>query len=236
MPYDSEDRNVSDAIERIMKQLDRLGKKDQGDCEKGGCPVDSTSNALVVAPGNCNQDPSGYGGDPRNTYREIRRYLLSKAIDTRIFSFGSIPVPLAVTEARKSLPTIAVDIGTLDNCFFFEMRKVIEVGDEGERVNVMVIMVRLFFEGGQTSSNFWVQIVLNHHRDAVLELNQVYNRLIPTLTSAYWTQPTVGREGCRVTYFEKRFTDVQSFKHEFNKLHSTFRSNGLTGSFLEPHV
>jgi hypothetical protein len=233
MPSDG--RDLNDIIKEIEDKLADLQRQKDRD-SKGGCLTDPPSNALVVVPGYSSQDPSGYGGDPRNTYREIRRYLLSKGVDTRIFSFGTIPIPLAVTESRKSLPTIAVDIGTLDNCFFFELRKVIEVGDDGERVNVMVLMVRLFFEGGQAGSNFWVQIVLNHHRDAVLELNQIYSRLIPTLNSAYWVQPTVGRECCRVTYFEKRFTDVLSFKHEYNKLHSSFRSDGLTGSYLEPHV
>jgi len=235
MPRNSGD--INDMIKQIEEKIAELERQKGSDSnDRGGCPTDPPSNAMVVAPGYNNQDQSGYGGDPRNSYREIRRYLLSKGIDTRIFSFGTIPIPMAVNESRKSLPTLAVDIGTLDNCFFFELRKVIEVGDEGERVNVMVLMTRLFFEGGQASSNFWVQIVLNHHRDAVLELNQIYSKLIPTLTSAYWTQPTVGREGCRVTYFEKRFTDVLSFKHEYNKLHSSFRSDGLTGSYLEPHV
>lgn len=229
-------RNTDD-INEMMKHIeDKIAELErQNHPGKGGCPIDPPSNALVVVPGYSNQDPSAYGGDPRNTYREIRRYLLSKGIDSRIFSFGTIPIPMAVNESRKSLPTIAVDIGTLDNCFYFELRKMIEVGDEGENVNALVLMVRLFFEGGQASSNFWVQIVLNHHRDAVLELNQLYSKLIPTLTSTYWAQPTVGREGCRVTYFEKRFTDVLSFKHEYNKLHSSFQSDGLTGSCLQPH-
>ena len=97
----------------------------------------------------------------------------------------------------------------------------------------MVLMFRVFYEGGQQSNNFWVQIVLNHHRDAVLELNQIYNDIIPALTGGFWSQPTVGREGCRVTYFEKRYSEVSDFKHEFTELYDGFRRNGLSGSYIQ---
>jgi len=80
-------------IEEKIAELERQKGSDSND--RGGCPTDPPSNAMVVAPGYNNQDQSGYGGDPRNSYREIRRYLLSKGIDTRIFSFGTIPIPMA---------------------------------------------------------------------------------------------------------------------------------------------
>ena len=232
--------SMEDEINGILRRLEKIGKCDTGkgssydETSKGSCS--NPSNALVVVPGYGGNDTSGYGGDPRNSYREVRRYLLGKGIDTRMFSFGQIPIPIAISESRKSLPTVATDLGTLDNCFFFDLRKVIEVGDNGEKVNAMVFMVRFFFEGGQASSNFWVQIVLNHHRDAVLELNQIYSRAIPALNSSYWTQPTVGREGSRVTYFEKRYTDVLDFKHEFGKLLVAFKEEGLTGDNLPLHA
>jgi hypothetical protein len=173
-----------------------------------------------------------YGGDPRNSYREMRRYLLTIGIDTRIFTFGTIPLPMAINESCKSLPSITLDLGTLDNCFHFELRKIIEPGVR-EKVNSQVLLVRVFFEGGQQANTFWVQIVLNHHRDSVMELSRIYNKIIPNLTSAGWSQPTVGREGCQVTYFEKRFVDVSDFKHEFTDLYDGFRADGITGSYLE---
>lgn len=197
--------------------------------------VSKPSNSIVVAPPGKILDDSAFGGDPRNSYRELRRYLLDIGIDSRIFSFGSIPIPLAITESRKSMPTIAVDIGSFDNCFFFEMRKVIESGSFGEKVNTLVIMFRVFFEGSQDSSNFWVQAVMNHHRDAILELNRIYRKVIPSLISNAWTQPTAGRESTRVTYLEKRFTDVTEFKHEFNTMHRMYREHGMRGNNIEPH-
>ena len=224
-------------ISDILRRLDKLWDHDKCDVKKAGTydETSKASDALVVVPGYGGKDISGFGGDPRNTYREVRRYLLGKGIDTRMFSFGQIPIPIAIAESRKSLPTIATDLGTLDNCFFFDLRKVVEVGDDGEKVNALVYMVRFFFEGGQASNKFWVQIVLNHHRDAVLELNQLYCKAIETLNSSYWTQPTVGREGSRVTYYEKQYSNLLDFKHEFNKLLTSFKSDGLTGDNLPLH-
>ena len=230
--------NSRQTLEEIIRRLSQIEKYDKCEVQKGG-EYDETSkasDALVVIPGKVGNDISEYGGDPRNTYREVRRYLLGKGIDTRMFSFGQIPIPIAITESRKSLPTIATDLGTLDNCFFFDLRKVIEVGDNSEKVNAMVYMVRFFFEGGQASNNFWVQIVLNHHRDAVLELNQLYSKAITVLNSSYWNQPTVGREGSRVTYYEKRYTNLSAFKHEFSSLLVSFKSDGLTGDNLPLHA
>jgi hypothetical protein len=192
-------------------------------------------NPNAVAPPRSAASDCGFGCDPRNSYRELRRYLLDIGIDSRIFSFGTIPIPIAVTESRKSMPTVAVDIGSLDNCFFFEMRKVVESGSYGDKVNTLVIMFRVFFEGSQDSPTFWVQSVLNHYHDATYELEELYKKIIPSLKVAGWSQPTAGKEGARVTYFEKRFVNITDFKHEFNALNRQFRANGMRGNNLEPH-
>jgi hypothetical protein len=228
----SGDPDLNEKIKEILKRMNDISKCVSDD-PYSSYQKDKPSNALVTVPGCTPQDNSGFGGDPRNSYRELRRYLLMLGIDTRIFSFGTIPIPVAINESRKALPTLALDLGTLDNCFHFELRKVIEPGARGEKVNSLVLMVRVFFEGGQQNNNFWVQMVLNHHRDAVLELNRVYSKIIPTLTAGSWSQPTAGREGSRVTFFEKRFMDVSDFKHEFSNLYDDFKVDGLTGSYME---
>ena len=242
MSYDKYLNNVvQNIIQKLNQITDAVGNNSSGNKDCDHCNPyesyrnDKQSNAVVTVPGSTPQDNSAYGGDPRNSYRELRRHLLMLGIDTRVFSFGSIPVPVAINESRKSMPTNALDLGTLDNSFHFELRKIIEPGARGEKVNSLVILVRVFFEGAQQSNNFWVQFVLNHHRDAVLELNRIYSKIIPTLTSGFWAQPSLGKEHSRVTYFEKRFTDVSDFKHEFTNLYDTFKRDGLSGSFLEPH-
>ena len=224
---DELNRQINDILER----LNHFGK--DGHPFHQDNTEDKRSGTVIVP--SQKTDDSAFGGDPRNAYRELRRFLMDLGIDTRIFSFGTIPIPIAVFESRKSLPTIAVDVGTLDNCFFFELRKVIETS-EGGKVNAMVIMFRVFFEGAQDSNVFWVQAAMNHHRDAILELNRVYSKVIPGLLSDGWTQPTAGREGTRITYFEKRFTDVIDFRKEFRRMYASYKPLGLGGNLIEPHA
>jgi hypothetical protein len=196
------------------------------------------SNAIVVSPSR--SDASVFGGDPRNSYRELRRYLMDIGIDTRIFSFGTIPLPVSVTESIKSLSILATALGSLDNCFQFSLRKQISTGScwmdpdaKPEKVNAMIILFRVFFEGSQDSPNFWVQAVLNHHHDAILSLNELYGSvIIPGFKTRNWSQPTLGKEGTRVTYFEKRFTDVLDFKRDFNSLYRSYRAQGMRGNGL----
>jgi hypothetical protein len=196
------------------------------------------SNATVVSPSK--GDASVFGGDPRNSYRELRRYLMDIGVDTRIFSFGTIPLPVSVTESSKSLAILAKDLGSLDNCFQFSLRKQIASGScwmdpdaKPEKVNALIILFRVFFEGSQDSPNFWVQAVLNHHHDAILSLNELYGSvIIPGFRGRNWSQPTLGREGTRVTYFEKRFTDVVDFKRDFNPLYRSYRAQGMRGNGL----
>jgi hypothetical protein len=236
MSNDSED--LSKLVRELIRKTENAAKSRPPSDQTGSFKNDSPSEAVIaVSRSNRMMDnKSAFGGDPRNPYRELRRYLLDIGIDSRIFSFGTIPIPAAVTEISKTLPMAAVQLGSIDNCFFFEMRKVIESGSYGEKVNALIIMFRVFFEGGQDSSIFWVQAVLNHHHDAILELNTIYSNVIPALMATGWSQPTTGRESTRITYFEKRFTDVTDFKHGFNTMNRMFRSEGMRGNNIEMHA
>ena len=229
--------DLSRLVRELLKKTETIRNRDQYTAGKESAKRRESrpSTALVVIPGSGATDDSIYGGDPRNSYREIRRYLLDNGIDSRVFSFGTIPVPAAIFK-RNEVPTVAIGVGSLDNCFFFELRKVVESSTFGDKVNALIIMFRVFFEGGQDSTNFWVQAVLNHHHNAVLETNELYKKtIIPVLRSGQWAQPTAGRETTRVSYFEKRFTSAMAFKHEFNKMYISFRSQGMRGNNMEPH-
>ena len=48
------------------------------------------------------------GGDPSNMYHEVRRFLLQKGIDTRVFTFGSIPLPASIANAPVITPTAMI--------------------------------------------------------------------------------------------------------------------------------
>ena len=240
----------SSEIADIRKLIDNLIQRTKTDSQPVTTPDSSRiyrtdaqnskrADTVVVQPSR--GDVSVFGGDPRNSYRELRRYLMEIGIDTRIFSFGTIPLPVSLTESKKSLPILATDIGSLDNCFHFELRKQLptvacwmDPDAKQDKVNALVILFRVFFEGCQDSPNFWIQAVLNHHHDPILSLNELYGHvIIPELRGRNWSQPTLGKEGTRVTYFEKRFSDVMDFKREFNSLYRSYRAHGMKGNVLE---
>jgi hypothetical protein len=196
------------------------------DCRKKSADGESAPpvvrRKLLIA-----KDDSSLEGDPLSSCRELRRYLLEMAIDSRVFSFGTIPLPTAL------MPKVAVDIISVDNCFLFELRKEIEAGRYGDTVNALIILFRVFFEEGQDSASFWVQAVLNHHHDAVLEINELYRKtVIPALVSGGWSHPTAGSESTRISYLEKRYTSVTAFKREFNDMYSAFRPKGMRGNCM----
>lgn len=174
-----------------------------------------------------------YGGDPPNAFHELRRFLLESGIDTRVFSFGSIPLPEALA------PEVSVNantVGTLDNSFFFEFRKIVQASAEGIRVNTLVLLVRVFFEHNQDSAQFHVQLVLNHHKDAIYELNDIYDSIIQLLRpDATWAEPSSGSPIGRITYFEKTYGHARYFKQFMSTmLLPALKKHGITGNNLIP--
>jgi len=176
------------------------------------------------------------GGDPSNMYHEVRRFLLQKGIDTRVFTFGSIPLPTSIANG----PVISENLGTIDNSFFFEFRKIIQTDEivsakEFGKINTLVVLSRIFFEQTQDNQKFHVQMVLNHFGDCVLELNEVYDDIIFMLKSdATWLQPTASSKSSRIPFFEKTFTDDKSFKAFINNFLSTLKQHRMFGNNLLP--
>jgi len=176
------------------------------------------------------------GGDPSNMYHEVRRFLLQKGIDTRVFTFGSIPLPASIANT----PVIRENLGTLDNSFFFEFRKIIQTDEiisarEFGKINTLVVLARVFFEQTQDNQKFHVQFVLNHFGDGVLELNEVYDDIIFTLKSdPSWLQPAANSQSSRIPFFEKTFTEDRSFKSFMTNFLSTLKQHKIFGNNLLP--
>jgi len=167
------------------------------------------------------------GGDPSCWYHETRNFLLRKGIETRVFTFGSIPLPSAIDS-----PNIADRIGTLDNSFFFELRKTTTV-EVDVKVNALVLLGRIFFNKDQRAREFHVQIVPNHFGDCIGQLNEVYNDMIDFFRNqtSEWQEPNPTAN--RVLFFERTFTnlfDFQGFMARF--LEYVAKKHGLTGNNL----
>ena len=188
--------------------------------------VERISVWSVEAQPTCNEY---YGGDPRNAFHALRQFLLLQGIDTRVFTFGSVALPEAMGASNTEF------VGTIDNSFYFEFHKLLTPDNENcPKVNVLVLLVRCFFEGTQDSTTLHVQLVLNHHRDAVYELNEVYDYLIQTAVADNWEQPTSESTCGRITFFEKTYNDFRDFKHFVLKMQKELAAHETIGNNLVP--
>ena len=146
------------------------------------------------------------GGDPNNGYHAIRQFLLNNGIDTRVFSFGTIALPEAMTGGAT-----ASMLASVDNSFFFEFHKLLTPdASDMPKVNTLVLLVRCFFQDSQNSNTLHVQLVLNHHGDAIYDLNTVYDTIIDMASRDGWAQPR-DTSSC-ITFYEKSYTDLHQFK------------------------
>lgn len=138
--------------------------------------------------------------EPQNAFHTLRWFLLQNGIDTHeIISRSDIPLPQASVDEVNS--------------FCFEFNKQLIPDDRSNPVNVSVLYVRCFME--EDKETLHAQLVLNHHRDAVFELNEVYDHLIMEAVSDDWATSSESR---RITLLEKTYTDTQDFKAFILKL------------------
>ena len=154
------------------------------------------------------------GGDPCDAFHSIRQFLLLQGIDTRVFSFGSIALPAGLNGAN-----ITDDMGTVDNSFYFEFHRMLTSDQEDmPKVNVLVLIVRCFFQDVEGRTLLHTQLVLNHDRDAIFELNEQNDYLIDMAQMDGWVQPYSSTANNRITYFEKTYTEIHEFKFFVQKM------------------
>jgi len=164
------------------------------------------------------------GGDPSCWYHELRNFLLRKGIDTRVFTFGSIPLPSAIGS-----PHITDRMGTLDNSFFFELRKLTSIEAE-TKLNTLVLLGRVFFSNDQCSNEFHVQFVPNHYGDCIGQLNTVYSDVIDFFQNEQdqWEEPAINSSN-RVIFFEKTFTNLYTFQSLIVRFLDRMKAHDLKG-------
>jgi hypothetical protein len=171
-----------------------------------------------------------YGGDPCNGFHALRQFLLNQGIETRVFSFGSIALPKSMAD-----PAITNDHGSVDNSFYFEFHKVVSPEFDGDvKVNALVLLVRCFFVEDQDSTVFHIQLVLNHHRDAIFELNRAYDEIISMAEKDGWNEPSRNSPTGRVTFFEKKYTSLNEFKKFVKALQKSLTAFEIYGNNLIP--
>ena len=168
--------------------------------------------------------------EPSNAFHEMRRYLMSLGIETRIGTFASVPLP---EEMRGSSATSinADDLLCLDNAFVFELRRLIQT-DVGP-LNTTILMCRVFFEKHQDAQAFQFQIVANHKGGGTFEINQTYHDVIQCLQCLGGWSAVKGNS--RVFTMEKAFDSLRCFKTEFSALHAILKGHDTLNNHQFPN-
>lgn len=167
--------------------------------------------------------------DPSNAYHEMRRYLLSMGLETRIGTFACIPMPEQMRKDR-SISINADGWKTIDNFFLFELRRIYPT--DSRYVNAVAFLFRVFFDGSQDGTSFHVQAVCNHLGHGTLEMNLVYNDVIEHLVQAGWSPLPHSRD---VQGLEKQFKSLKTFKSEFSALHSILKKHDVLNNHCLPN-
>jgi hypothetical protein len=159
--------------------------------------------------------------DPSNGYHELRRFLLSLGIGTRVATFHACPLPDDVCSSL-SHGFNATETRTVDNYFLFELRRVYQT--DTIVVNAVAFLCRVFFDDTQDSNSLQVQLVCNHRGHGTLELSNAYNDVIEKLLEQDWgLMPW----SSNVLGFEKRFASIHAFKQSFLPLYSLFKKHDV---------
>jgi hypothetical protein len=159
--------------------------------------------------------------DPSNAYHELRRYLLSMGLETRIGTFACIPIP-AKMQNNSKVSTNAENWKTIDNFFLFELRRIYRT--DARYVNSVAFLFRVFFDNNQDGSSFHVQVVCNHLGHGTLDMNMAYNDVIENLLQADWTKSP---HSCDVYSLDKGFKSIKDFKAEFTSLHNILKKHDV---------
>ena len=168
--------------------------------------------------------------DPYNAFHEMRRYLMSFGIETRVGTFACIPLPEGLLkDSRNSVN--ADDLRSMDNAFVFELRRILQT-DAGP-LNATILMCRVFFEKNQDSQTFHVQIISNHKGGGTFEINQTYHDVIQHLQSSGGWSIVAGNNS--VFTMEKTYESLQCFKVEFAPLYAILKGHDTLNNHELPN-
>ena len=164
--------------------------------------------------------------EPSNVFHEIRRYLLNRGIDTRIFSFNCIPLPVNLNVASNT-----DGVFEIDNSFFFQLRRVLPTDSTPMLADVLLCSFE--FESDQDSSAFNMQICLNHMGHGTFELNAMHGEIIAYLKTNGWSVDDETNQ--RNAYIlMKNFNDLKTFFAQYDGLHCLLGKHSLLNSQLLP--
>jgi hypothetical protein len=196
---------------------------------------DAANMALIVLDKANKLENHFFAGDPATTFHELRRFLFSQGVDSKLYSASKIPSNFQSQSGSIS----AGGVLGIDNAFFSEFRSMVAVESTEKRVvlNTLIFVLRVFMDYGGDGNNGIVQIMLNHLHDGIFELNWVYSPLCEFLKEHNWEQHSASEQAGYLSLtsnmvFETRFRGVHEFTSMYYKLKPILEYHQMVGSNL----
>jgi hypothetical protein len=165
--------------------------------------------------------PNVTRSDPNNAYHELRRFLFSLGISTRVGSYMSCPLPRNLPRDSR-ISTNAQNFSAVDNFFIFELRRVFET--DSTAVNAVAFLCRIFFHDSQDGNTLHVQLVCNHRGHGTLEMSKAYDDVVGKLLEQNWT---LAPYSSNILSLERRFESIREFKQHFLPLYGLFKKHDV---------
>jgi hypothetical protein len=188
--------------------------------------------AMVVLDQTTKIESKYFAGDPATAFHELRRFLYTQGVDSKLYSSGSLR-----SNSDESTATDEYAVQSIDNAFFSEFRTIVAVESSEKRIvlNTLIFVMRVFFDSSGNGGT--VQLVLNHLHDGIFELNDMYGSLCEFLDKNGWESQKPGAEVSSLSLtanmiFQHPFRSVHDFSSMYFKLKPILESHQMVGSHL----
>jgi hypothetical protein len=182
-----------------------------------------------------------FAGDPSTLFHELRRFLYSQGVDSKIFTAAKLP-SIATATGGVQTGTSTKGFYSIDNGFFSEFRSMVAVGSAEKRtvINTLIFAMRVFIDYDGDGNSGKVQILLNHLHDAIFDLDDMHSAMLQFLCENRWGQPCIACQGgssSRMSLasnmiFERDFRGEHEFTSMYYKLKPILETHQMVGSHL----
>ena len=197
--------------------------------------ADPNSLALVVLDNVSKVEKKFFAGDPGTLFHELRRFLFSQGVDSKLYS--SARLPASFTGQSGSISSGGVF--SIDNAFFSEFWSMVAVESAEKRtvINTLIFVLRVFIKGEGDGNQGTVQVMLNHLHDGIFDLEDMYSALLRFLCENNWEHNKIGCEISRLSLasnmvFQRDFSGEHEFTSMYYKLKPILEYHQMVGSHL----
>jgi hypothetical protein len=194
----------------------------------------NSSMALVVLDKAKQIESKYFAGDPSTTFHEIRRFLFTQGVDTKLYSSARV---LNMGERQTSYASS--EVKNSNNSFFSEFRSMVAVESAEQRLvlNTLIFVLRVVIDAERDGNSGTVQLLLNHLHDGIFELNDMYSALFQFLDENHWENVRPGPEMTEMSVvsnsvFTWSFSGVHQFTAMYHKLKPILVHHQMVGSNL----